>query len=150
MGKKRSTKQDLIRTDLENSVNLVPTPNKQVFFEFDDYVTEDVAEAVAIMMRNKNVDKSFWDKKINQNDSITIDPRKCLYWLSGGDREWVKLSNYNTTWSECESQFEEEFKYLIKWIVNRSKTLGEIKNLFIEYLNLPTLYEFALDRGIIK
>lgn len=149
MGKKRSTKENLIRReDSDNFIKLVPT-QEQTFFEFDNFVSEDVAEVVAIMMRKKDVENSFWTQRIQKND-INVEPRKCLYWLSGGDREWVKLSNYRKPWNEVEEDFENEFKYLIKWIINRSNTLGEIRDNFIKYLNLPIIYEFALDKNIIK
>jgi hypothetical protein len=149
MGKKRSTKENLNRiVDNDNFVKFIPT-NEQIFFEFDNFVSEDVAEVVAIMMRKREVENSFWCQKIQKND-INIEPRKCLYWLSGGDREWVKLSNYTKPWSEVEEDFENEFKYLIKWIINKSNTLGEVRDNFIKYLNLPVIYEFALDKNIIK
>jgi len=150
MGKRRSTRQDLIKTrEIEDFVNLVPTTNQQIFFEFDNHVTEDVAEAVAIMMRSNDVKKSFWEQKISANND-SVEPRKSLYWLTGGDREWVKLSNYTKPWNEVEDEFENEYKFLIKWIVNKSKTMGEIRDMFIKYLNLPTLYEFALEKGFTK
>ena len=150
MGKRRSTRQDLIKTrEMEDFVKLVPTNSRNIFFEFENYVTEDVAEAVAIMMRSNDVTKSFWEQKIVP-DNDSIDPRKSLYWLTGGDREWIKLSNYTRPWSEVEDVYENEFKFLIKWIVNKSKTMGEIRDSFIKYLNLPVLYEFALEKGIIK
>lgn len=149
MGKKHAIRQNLVRKELEETVKFVPTNYDKTFFEFENYVTEDVAEAVSIMMINKDVDKSFWNQKIS-NDSITIEPRKSLYWLSGGDREWVKLSNYTKSWIEVEQEYEEEFKFLVKWIINKSKTFGEVRENFIKYLNLPTLYEFAIERGFVK
>ncbi len=113
MGKRRSTRQDLIKVkDNVDFVNSVTTTNQQTFFEFENHVTEDVAEAVAIMMRGNNVSKSFWEQKISANNDL-IQPRKSLYWLTGGDKEWIKLTNYTKPWNEVEDEFEHEFKFLI-------------------------------------
>jgi len=149
MGKRRSTKENLIKVeDSSNFVKFIPS-NEQVFFEFDNFVSEDICEVVAIMMNKTEVDNQFWSQKIQKN-TVEIEPRKCLYWLTGGDREWIKLSNYLKPWNEAEEEFENEFKFVIKWIVNRSTTLGDIRDNFIKYLNLPILYEFALEQGIAK
>ena len=81
MGKKRSTKENLIKMDIDRGfVKQIPT-NEQIFFEFDNYVSEDVAEVVAIMMSKGDGDNSFWSQRVIKNE-IDIEPRKCLYWLS--------------------------------------------------------------------
>lgn len=117
--------------------------------EIEDHITQDVAEAVAILMRKPKIDNSVWSKEINF-DVDFLDPRKCLYWLTGGDNEWIKLHNYNKPWVECDTYFVEEFEFVIRWIVKRSKNLQDIKNGFVEHLNLPVLYEFALSKDLIK
>ena len=71
MGKKRSTKENLNRiVDNDNFVKFIPT-NEQIFFEFDNFVSEDVAEVVAIMMRKREVENSFWCQKIQKNDKTS-------------------------------------------------------------------------------
>ena len=100
-------------------------------------------------MRKPKIDNSIWSKEINF-DCEFLDPRKCLYWLTGGDNEWIKLHNYNKPWIECENQFVEEYEFVIRWIVKKSKNLQDIKNGFIEHLNLPVLYDFALSKNLIK
>jgi len=149
MGKRRATKSNQIKENYVDSVRVISQNTNQRFYELENYVTDDVAELVAIMMRSKNVEITFWEQKISSNIDL-VEPRKALYWLTGGDREWVKLSNYNKPWSEVEFEFENEFKYLINWIVNRSQTLGEIRESFLKYLNLHILYEFAIKINITK
>lgn len=149
MGKKRFTRNDDTKEDLLDVIRIIEKENGQVFFEIEDQITQDVAEAVAILMRKPNIEKKIWEKVMSV-DIDTIDPRKCLYWLSGGDNEWVKLHNYKETWNKCDEFFVEEFDFVVRWILKKSKTLGEIRDSFIEYLNLPTLYEFALKKGLVK
>jgi hypothetical protein len=149
MGKKRFTRSNNIKEEVLDVIRIIEKENGQVFFEIEDHITQDVAEAVAILMRKPNISKSIWSKEINV-DLDTIDPRRCLYWLTGGDNEWVKLHNYKKPWNQCDELFVQEFDFVINWIVKKSKTLEDVKNSFIEYLNLPTLYEFALKRNLIK
>lgn len=149
MGKKRFTRSNNIKEELLDVIRIIEKENGQVFFEIEDHITQDVAEAVAILMRKPNISKSIWSKEIDV-DLDTIDPRRCLYWLTGGDNEWVKLHNYKKPWNQCDDLFAQEFDFVINWIVKKSKTLEDIKNSFVEYLNLPTLYEFALKRNLIK
>ena len=149
MGKKRFTRNNNIKEEILDVIIISEKNNGQVFFEIEDHITQDVAEAVAILMRKPKIDNSIWIKEINF-DCEFLDPRKCLYWLTGGDNEWIKLHNYNKTWIECENQFVEEYEFVIRWIVKKSKNLQDIRDGFIEYLNLPVLYEFALGKNLIK
>lgn len=121
--------------------------NGQSFFEIGNELTTDIAEAVAIMMRKK-IDDSIWSKDFSI-DYETIEPRRALYWLTGGDSEWISLHNYKQPWSKCDLDFQEEFGFIIISILKKSKTLGDIRDGFIRYLNLPVLYEFALSRNFV-
>jgi len=149
MGKKRFTRQNNIKEEILDVVRIIEKENGQLFFEIEDQITQDTAEAVAILMRKSRVDMSIWLKEINVDIDL-IDPRKCLYWLSGGDNEWVKLHNYKKPWIECDNLFCDEYEFVVRWILKKSKNLKEIKDGFIEHLNLPTLYEFSLSKNIIK
>jgi len=149
MGKKRFTRNNNIKEEILDVIIISEKNNGQVFFEIEDHITQDVAEAVAILMRRSNIDNSIWSKEINI-DLDYIDPRKCLYWLTGGDSEWVKLHNYKKPWVECDNHFVQEFEFVIRWILKKSKNLQDIKNGFVEHLNLPVLYEFALSKDLIK
>jgi hypothetical protein len=149
MGKKRFTRHNSVKEQILDAVTISEKNNGQVFFEIEDHITQDIAEAVAIMMRKRNIDNSVWLKEMSF-DVDFLDPRKCLYWLTGGDNEWIKLHNYNKPWVECDTYFTDEFEFVIRWIVKKSKNLQDIKNGFIEHLNLPVLYEFALSKNLIK
>ena len=80
----------------------------------------------------------------------SITPEKSLFWLTGGYSEWRTLTHYNKPWCECYLEFQEEFGFLIVNIVKKSKTLSDIRNGFQKYLNLPTLYDFAISRDFIR
>lgn len=149
MGKKRSTRQNNFKEEIMEVVRIIEKDNGQTFFEIEDTITQDVAEAVSILMRRKDIDNKIWSKEINI-DLDRIDSRKCLYWLSGGDTEWIKLTNYKKPWIECDDFFVNEFDFVVRWVLKKSKTLKEIKESFTEYLNLPVLYEFALSKGIVR
>jgi len=149
MGKRRLARQNNIKEDILDVVRIIEKEDNRIFFEIEETITEDVAEAVAILMRKNNVSDTVWSKEISV-DIDTIDPRKCLYWLTGGDREWIKLDNYRYSWVECDQFFSDEFEFVIRWIVKKSKTLRDMKDSFIEHLNLPVLYEFALSKNLVK
>jgi len=148
MKKKNFTKFQNEKISSEtNFVKINQESNGQLFFEIGNEFTTDPAEAVAIMMR-KNVDDSIWNKQIII-DYETVEPRRALYWLTGGDNEWISLNNYKQHWSKCDLDFQEEFGFMVISILKKSKTLGDIRNGFIRYLNLPVLYEFALSKNFV-
>lgn len=144
--KKKQTKVFIESSN--ESFRMSVEPNGQLFFEIGSDITTDISEAVAIMMR-RNIDESIWNREVSINYE-DIEPRRPLYWLSGGDSEWMTFRNYNIPWYECDLDFQEEFGFIIISILKKSKTLGDIRDGFMKYLNLPVLYEFALNRGFIK
>jgi hypothetical protein len=119
------------------------------YFEIGTEVTNDLAEAVAILMRLKSKwNDEIWNIKISDVDYYNIDPSKCLYWLSGGDKEWGDGENYKKNWYESQLEFQEEFGIIIISILKKSKTLKDVRTGFLKYLNLATLYNFAIEKGI--
>lgn len=129
-----------------NIAKITQEPNQELFFEIRNIVTTDLAEAISITMNFD--DKEFWE--IELNNDINIDPEKCLYWLSGGDKEWLLLEHYNRPWVDCYLEFQEEFGFMVIEIVKNAKTFNDIKKGFNKYLNLPTLYDFAISKGFVK
>jgi hypothetical protein len=119
------------------------------YFEIGGEVTSDLAEAVTLMMRHYNSKDEIWNLKI-KTESEYITPEKCLFWLTGGEREWSSYENYIINWPKCHLDFQEEFGILIINIVKKSKTLGDIRRHFLKYLSLPILYDFALSKGFIN
>jgi len=122
----------------------------QYYFEIGSDITTDLAEAVAIMMnyKNKESDK-FWELQIKDINYYDIKPEQALYWLSGGDYEWKVMNNYKKIWSEVSLDFQEEFGLRIISILKKSKTMRDIRDGFLKYLNLPILYEFALEKEFV-
>lgn len=120
------------------------------YFEIGNEITNDISEGVAIMMRMKyKWNDDVWNVEIKDVDYYNIDPSKCLYWLSGGDDEWIDGENYNRLWYESQIEFQEEFGIIVISIIKKSKTLRDIRDEFIRCLNLSTLYNFAIERGIV-
>ena len=120
----------------------------QYYFEIGSDITTDLAEAVAIMMMKYKNNGKFWDLEIKDIDYYNITPEKSLYWLSGGDNEWQLMNNYKKSWMDCSLEYQEEFGLKVISILKKSKTMRDIKNGFLKYLNLPILYEFALEKEI--
>jgi len=123
--------------------------NGGLYFEIGQETTDDIAEAVSILM-SKQIDEDdpIWKKEIKNLD-IVIAPEKSLFWLSGGYKEWNSLANYNSPWGECFLDFQEEFGLSVLNCVRGSKNLKEIRDFFIKYLNLATMYDFALSRNLV-
>ncbi len=71
------------------------------YFEIGNIVTNDIAEAIAILMKTVNKNNKFWDIELNDINFYNISPEKSLYWLSGGDKEWRYSNNYKLNWIDC-------------------------------------------------
>ena len=122
----------------------------EYFFEIGKELTSDVAEAVAILMRKVDFNEAIWDLEVNNIVLENITPERSLFWLTGGYSEWRTLENYNKPWCDCYLDFQEEFGYLIVNIIKKSKTLKDIRENFLKYLNLPILYDFAINKNMIR
>ena len=123
--------------------------NGELFFEIENELTSDLSEAIAIIINKGINDGNFWKTTFNI-DMNNISPDKTLYWLSGGDKEWITRTHYSKSWSDVYLTFQEEFGMVIFNIVSKSKTFGDIRKEFVKKLNLPTLYEFSLEKGFIN
>ena len=117
-------------------------------FDINGKITDDVAEAVAIMIyQNIPSDNNAWSTNIKNVDLFEIDPKRSLYWLSGGDIDWSS-NNYRKEWHECVGEFSEKFSEIVFEMVQQSKNMLELKEKFQKDLNITILYEFALENKI--
>ena len=132
-----------------NRVRVSKEINGELFFEIENELTSDLSEAVAMFINFGISDKEFLETTFTI-DISNVSPDKTLYWLSGGDREWATKQNYIKSWSDVYLSYQEEFGLTIINIIKKSKTLGEVRDSFVKKLNLPTLYEFSLEKGYIK
>lgn len=132
-----------------NQVN-ISKENEEYFFEIHSEMTNDVAEAVSIMMSKVDWNSSIWELEIKDIVTENISPAKSLYWLTGGTQEWTNLEHYKKPWSEYYLDFQEEFGMLIINIIKKSKKLKDVRNNFVKYFSLPTLYDFAISKNMIK
>lgn len=119
------------------------------YYEIGSEITTDIIEAVAILIRIKNINNDlFWDLEVPNIQTLNINPENCLFWLSGGKEEWFKNDNYKLSWIDSCSFFRAKFEKDIDKIIQSSKTFKDIKNYIIKYLNLSVMYNFALSKGI--
>ena len=124
--------------------------SQETLFELGEIITTDLAEAISILMRESEMeDDKIWKTIITENIE-SIEPRRALYWLSGGDVEWITLENFNRNWMDCEWDFQEEFGFTLIEIVKKSKNYDDIRKGFRKKLNLPVLYEFALKKNFVR
>lgn len=148
-------KKDLLKQELsdviysDNRVKVMKYSNGY-FFEIGKEMTSDLAEAVCILMRNFDFNHKIWEMEINDFCYEKIEPEKSLFWLTGGYSEWRTLENYNQPWQECYLEFQEEYGLVIVNTIKKYKKLSEIRNIFIKYLNLPVLYDFAISRNLVR
>ncbi len=133
-----------------NEIKISKHHGEDYFFEIGKNLTQDVIEGVILMMReNIEISNTSWNIEIKNINTYEIDPRKSLYWLTGGDDEWMSNSNnYKYKWHECVNEFTEKFGEDIIDIIETSKTLLDVRKQIMDRLNLPILFEFALDRKI--
>lgn len=138
-----------------DEVKVYKEPNGKLYFESNDpilhgtFMSNDYAESVAALMRLPNVfsDNRLWKIKINEKYDITTS--KVLYWLTGGNSEWDEKNHYKYEWDEIEPIFNHHFEDTILDIISKSKSLGDIKRGFMRHMNLPIIYEFALNNDLI-
>lgn len=149
--KKRKLDLKPMAKDVYNrGVVRVSKEENEYFFEIGKELTSDVAEAVAILMRKVDFNEAVWNLEVSNIILENITPERCLFWLTGGYSEWRTLENYNKPWCDCYLDFQEEFGYLILNIIKRSKTLKDVRENFLKYLNLPILYDFAINKNMIR
>ena len=147
-------KKELLKSELDSvfvSKKLViKKEGNEWFFEIGKEMTNDLSEAVTIMMRVCKPDDSALDIEINSTNTENITPEKSLFWLTGGTHEWRNLENYNRPWCDCYLDFQEEFGFMIIKIIKDSKKLSDIRDYFSKYLNLPILYDFAISKSFVR
>lgn len=122
--------------------------NDITYFQIGYVITNDLAEAISIIMRTTHGNDIIWNTKIKNKPDINVE--KSLYWLSGGDEEWINLTNYNQPWIECSDLYVNEFKQTIETIIDESLTLKDVKNGFNDKLNMLKMYDFAIASNLIK
>lgn len=148
MKRKKLLTSELQTIMYSNQKITIGKSNSDYIFEIGNQITNDLAEAVSILMTLSENNSKIWDLEINTN-GIEIVPAKSLFWLSGGPEEWSSMTNYKIPWCECFIDFQQEFGILVLKIVKDSKKLSDIREGFTKYLNLPILYDFALSKEII-
>ena len=116
------------------------------------FSTSDYLVAVAALMKMKdiyNFDK-LWSLKITDTMKFNINVKNALYWISGGDREWLQNNMYNNTWDNCSELFIKNFENILYKINEEVITLGDCRDAIIKYLALHNIYEFALSKKLLN
>jgi hypothetical protein len=152
---KRKIKDGILLYE-KNSTKISKETNGILYCEFihtdlkTPFVSVDVLEITTALMKIKEYreDKSIWNIKIKNKWNTSAE--KALYWLSGGDKEWLINKNYIFSWSEVYHIFLNEYGEVVNNILEKSQTLGELKNNFEKYISLQKIYEFSIDNNLIK
>lgn len=148
-------KKVLLRNELSDIVFnddrvVISNFGQEWIFEIGNDITDDMAEAVSILMRRVDFNDAIWKTEVKDIIVENIIPEKTLFWLTGGYKEWEKLENYNKSWHDCYLDFQEEFGFIVVRSVKKAKTLKDIRDSFLRYLNLPVLYDFAVSKSLIR
>jgi hypothetical protein len=116
-------------------------------FEVDGEVTLDPAEAVAMMI-HRRIDGP-WHIPLDPS-AMSVVPERCLYWLSGGDREWALQEHYCQPWSACCPEFCDRWGDQVRAVISGSATLGDVRDGFRSGLNLHVIYDWCISRGFVR
>ena len=120
---------------MDMGTTLITLESNQLFFEFGAEITNDVAEAVAIMIFNKvSANDPIWNTTLYNKREIS--PIKSLYWLTGGKNVWGGDKSKVDCWSDCGHIFEDEYGDDITNIVTKAKKLSDIRNGFLNNIRL--------------
>lgn len=168
-----SSNEIILKTNLVTPINVIDTIDRIKLFSNKDnlniykegsiylfenrdqslpyFITNDYLEAVSALMKLKNLINydDLWNIEINKQMKESVSINKCLYWLTGGDREWIINKRYNQRWSEICDVFIDQYSDIINEVICDSNTLNDVRVHLIKDLNLPVLYEFSLDKGLI-
>lgn len=129
-------------------LNIIEVGN-QIIFEIQQLTTNDLAEAVALMMKNGVQDENFW-KLPTSLFNKDIQAERCLYWLSGGDAEWVILDNYSDYWYNYCTDFCNRWESTVKDAIEKSENLSDIRDSFEKNVSLLAIYDWAIGRGFVR
>jgi hypothetical protein len=116
-----------------------------------DLHTSDILEATAALMHSKALwsNKDLWSIRVSENDLYESDPVNALYWLSGGDSEWVDGFRYKHKWSEVVDVYANKFEEDLFGYVSNCSSLGDIRSIYCSEFKLRYFYEFALANDFI-
>tara|TARA_R110000772_G_scaffold2410_2_gene8396 strand:+ start:16093 stop:16569 length:477 start_codon:yes stop_codon:yes gene_type:complete len=141
----------------KNNVQVYKESNNTYYFEsqannLNYFFTCDYLESVSALMKIKGMKKfkKLWNIEITDEMRNVVNYGSCLYWLTGGDKEWGMYKTYNIRWDEAIDLFIDQYEDILIIINQNCNTLGEVREQLTKHLNLPTIYEFCLEKGIIK
>ena len=134
-------------------INIEREHNKTYFEVIDKsgvLHTYDIAEGIAAMMMCEHeIDEDMLNIKITDRDKKEINSSKALYWLTGGNNEWINPTNYKVDWHEASIIYKKKFGSKVTRIIRKAKTIADIKESFEHNFNLTDLYEFAIKKDLI-
>ena len=127
--------------------------NGNYFFEIKSNMTNDISEAVAIMMTDDCFENhDIWNTTIP--DYVTeydICTEKTIYWLTGGNSSWSnKKGIYNTKWIEVANEYDYILSTEIQEIFVKSKTFGELRNNYKKSFPLIRMLDLAVFLNILN
>ena len=119
--------------------------------KLSNFITNDYMEAVAALMKLKDTFDfdNLWEIPISNKMRDNININRSLYWITGGDREWVCNKTYNKTWAEYYEIFVDKYSKRLEKIIDKCETLGEVREEILKYMSLPMVYEFALSKNMV-
>lgn len=114
--------------------------------------TVDPAEAAAALMRSAYLagNKELWHLAVTESDLDLVHTRNVLYWLTGGDREWMFGTNYKVKWDRAADVFEDALADRVLYAVQSCSTLGELRDSLQRNFKLLETYELMLENNWVQ
>jgi hypothetical protein len=114
--------------------------------------TLDPVEAVAALLRWPAVENvaRLWDIPLAEAHVTHFDAAAAVYWLSGGDREWLHGSHYTVKWRAVRDELEQAYAPRLARALADCYTLGDVRAALLAEFSLLDFYERMLSRGMAK
>lgn len=134
-----------------NKVRITRDSNDNISFEVNNYITYDLLEGVIFCLKyEQHKDNPLLKIQLKQLDFYNIDTIQALYWLSGGDEEWMENDHYSKKWAEVCTLFADRFTDSLLDEMMHCNTIGDIAKVLMTYYNITYMYDYALSIGIVK
>lgn len=121
--------------------------NGQLYLTNVDLSTNDLFQILIWIKKWKELDnEDVWQLELTQTDKEQIRPESLIKCLAG-DNDWDLY--WEVKWSEAVAPLLERFGSKIKDLVQRSKTLHDLKTRINTTIGSEDIVEFGLKRGLI-
>jgi len=141
---------------LEHPLLIERSSDGTLHFDFDSnhktgwsYDTEDIGEAVAIMMGSRYKENpKIREITITPKQLRLSDKKEIIYWLSGGNEAWRFGDEYKYDFNKTYNDLWKKEALKLKKAIQKFTTIGELMDFYKkEYLDYPYFLDNAMGYG---